>query len=139
MSETKNINCVWNLKLLNNVKENTPVRCQMPDGTKRDVTYQYYVEAGNCYFFISNKEVKGYDGTSNVCAILEDINVERQDDCWDGYRHDDLFNGSNSFYDCSFYLAEPTNKDADFGGVYDIVDTKISDEEVLFILKLKNN
>lgn len=139
MNETKNINCIWDLKLLNNVKGKTPVRCQMPEGTKRDVTYQYYVEAKNCYFFISNKEVKGYDGTSDVNAILDDIDIERQDDCWDGYRYDGLFESGNSFYDCALYLAEPTNDDTDFGDVYDIVDTKISDEEVLFILKLKNN
>ena len=139
MSKTKNIDCVWDLKLLNNIKENTPVRCQMPDGTKRDVTCQYYVEDEICYFFISNKEVEGYNSTSNVHAILGNIDAERQDDCWDGYRHDDLFEGANSFYDCGFYLAEPTNNDADFGDVYDVIDTKISEEEVLFILKLNNN
>ena len=134
MNEIKNIDCVWDLKPLKNIKSNTPVRCQMPDGTKRDITCQYYVVDGDCYFFILNKEIEGYDNPSNIRDILVDIDCERQHDCWDGYKNDNLFEGNNSFYDCGLYLAEPTDNDTDFGKIYNVINTKISEEEVLFIL-----
>ena len=119
------INGIMDFKKLLEVKQSAALKAILPDGTKADMSCSLDVTDNTATFYLANAE----DKPTDVAGFMWTIDCERDDECWDGHKHDDLFEGDNDFYYCGVDIVD------DRDNIYNVMSIKDCGDEVIFVLQ----
>lgn len=137
--ENKGISHVWDFHELNKPEyADLPIVCKFPDDTEVALTPHYYVVDSIAFLYTLCNELNDV-GPATVKNILNRIDCERQEDCWDGYKKDTLFANDNDYYNCEVQVTNDYYFDYDdvksHMPVYSIKRVNIEQDRIVLILE----
>ncbi len=91
---------IYDLKGLNKSGTKRPIFAMLPDDELVELEEEFDIEDGVLYLTLKENVETKLDSIS----LLQYLDHERQDDCWDGHKSDNLFEGTNTLYDCEVMI-----------------------------------